>query len=243
MLTHPMPEKRFESLHVDLVGPLPLSQGFSYLLTIVDRFKRWPEAIPLSDMSAMTCARAFLSNWVSRYGVPSTLTSDRGRQFVSDLWKKTASLLGASTNTTTSYQPQANGIVERMHRAMKPALKAKLGADPNWVDALPIVMLGMRAAVKNYLHCSATEMVFGESLRLPGELFVSSDGDWTVDPAFVADLRQKIRQLRPVPPAWHDGQSRRSYVPQELASATHMLVRVDAHKRPPPYKNRSMVYH
>ena len=91
----PMPPKRFDSLHVDLVGPLTESQGFTYLLTTVDRFTRWPEAIPLSDISAATCARAFLyqsTHWVARHGVPSTLTSDRGRQFVSDLWTKTASL-------------------------------------------------------------------------------------------------------------------------------------------------------
>ena len=84
----PMPAKRFDSLHVDLVGPLPESQGFTYLLTIVDRFTRWLEAIPLSDISAATCARAFLYHWVCRHGVPSTLTSDRGRQFVSELWTK-----------------------------------------------------------------------------------------------------------------------------------------------------------
>ena len=81
----PMPSKRFDSLHVDLVGPLPESQGFTYLLTIVDRFTRWPEAILLSDISVATCAREFLYNWVSRHGVPSTLTNDHGRQFVSDL--------------------------------------------------------------------------------------------------------------------------------------------------------------
>ena len=228
----PMPAKRFDSLHVDLVGPLPESQGFTYLLTIVDRFTRWPEAIPLSDISAATCARAFLYHWVSRHGVPSTLTSDRGRQFVSALWTKTASLLGTSTNTTTSYHPQANGLVERMHRTMKSALKAKLATDPNWVDALPLVLLGMRAAVKNDLHCSVAEMVFGEPLRLPGEFFVSSDGDMAADPAFVADLRQKIRLLRPIPPVWHGGESRRSYVSQELSSATHVFVRVGARKTP-----------
>ena len=217
----PMPVKRFDSLHVDLVGPLPASQGFTYLLTIVDRFTRWPEAIPLSDISAITCARAFLYHWVSRYGVPSTLTSDRGRQFVSELWRKTASMLGAATNTTTSYHPQS-----------KAALKAKLAADPNWVDALPLVMLGMRAAVKEDLNCSAAEMVFGEALRLPGEFFVSADGDWTADPVFVSDLRQRIRQLRPIAPDWHGGQTRRNYVPRELSTATHVFVRVDVHRRP-----------
>ena len=89
-----------------------MAQCFTYLLTIVDRFTRWPEAIPLSDISALTCARAFLYHWVSRYGVPSILTSDRGRQFVSELWRKIAALLGTTTNTTTSYHPQSNGLVE-----------------------------------------------------------------------------------------------------------------------------------
>ena len=67
-----------------LVVPLSESQEFTYLLTIVDRFTRCPEAIPLSDISAETCARLFLYHWASRHGVPSTLTSDLGRQFVLD---------------------------------------------------------------------------------------------------------------------------------------------------------------
>ena len=199
----------------------------------MDRFTRWPEAIPLSDISALACARAFLYHWVSRYGVPSTLTSDRGRQFVSELWRKTAALLGTSTNSTTSYHPQSNGMVERMHHTMKAALNAKLESDPNWIDVLPVVMLGMRAAVKQDLNCSAAEMVFGEALRLlPGGFFVSADGDVAADPAFVVDLRQKMRQMRPVPPVWHGGETHRNYVPGELAAATHVFVRVVAHRGP-----------
>ena len=229
----PMPDKRFDSLHIDIVGPLPESQGYSYLLTIVDRFTRWPEAKPLSDISALTCARAFLYHWISRYGVTSTLTSDRGRQFVSELWRKTAALLGTATNSTTSYHPQSNGMVERMHCTMKAALKAKLESDPNWIDVLPVVMLGMRAAVKQDLNCSAAEIVFGEALRMPGEFFVSADGDLAAaDLAFVVDLRRKMRQMRPVPPVWHGGKTRRNYVPRELAAATHVFVRVGAHRGP-----------
>ncbi|GFR97534.1 Pol polyprotein [Elysia marginata] len=71
------PSDRFRSLHVDLVGPLPESQGMIYLFTIIDRFTRWPEAVPLPDAHASTCATALLHHWVARFGVPEDITSDR----------------------------------------------------------------------------------------------------------------------------------------------------------------------
>ncbi len=77
---------------------------------------------------------------------------------------------------------------------MKSALRAKLATDPHLGDALPLVLLGMRAAVKNDLHSSVAEMVFGEPLHLPGEFFVSSDGDMAADPAFVAMYRKSCRR-------------------------------------------------
>ena len=96
-----------------LSGPYQPSQGFSHLPTVVDRFTRWPEAIPVSDTSALSLARTLLQNWVSRFGTPEHITSDRGSQFTSILWSQLSILLETELHHTTSYHPQANGMVER----------------------------------------------------------------------------------------------------------------------------------
>ena len=81
----PMPDQRFSALHLDLVGPLPESEGQTYLMTIIDRYSRWLEAVPLSDITARSCARTLVRHWVARFGVPDTIVTDRGRQFTSQL--------------------------------------------------------------------------------------------------------------------------------------------------------------
>ena len=132
------PSRRFDHIPVDLVGPLPPSRGFTHLFTIVDRFTRWPEAIPMKESTAKDCTRALISGWISRFGVPTKITSDRGRQFISNLLLELNQFLGSNSQCTTSFHPQANGMVERMHRQLKTSLKAKL-TNHDWVDQLPFV--------------------------------------------------------------------------------------------------------
>ena len=103
---------------MDLVEPLPESEGMSYLFTIIDRFTRWPKAIPLPNAQASTCATS-LYHWIARFGVPVDITSDRGSQFTSSLWTQLNRLLGVDTIMTNAYHPQANGMVERLHRQLK----------------------------------------------------------------------------------------------------------------------------
>jgi hypothetical protein len=133
----PVPHRRFAHIHVDLVGPLPPSRGHTYLFTIIDRTSRWPEAIPLSSITA--------AGWVSRFGVPATITSDRGAQFTSALWAGLCSLLNIQHSPTTAYHPQSNGLVERFHRRLKDALRSRAAA-ADWHNHLPWVMLGIRAS-------------------------------------------------------------------------------------------------
>ena len=107
-----MPDGRFDHVHVDIVGPLPPSAGYTYLLTIVDRFTRWPEVIPIEDMKASTVCTAFIHHWITRFGIPRRITSNRGTQFTSALWGQMSESLGIQLHPTTAYHPQANGMVE-----------------------------------------------------------------------------------------------------------------------------------
>ncbi len=69
----------FWHVHANLVGPLPTAKdGCTYLLTVIDRTSRWPEAVPLCRISTVEGADAFTSGWVASFGVPHTVTTDRG---------------------------------------------------------------------------------------------------------------------------------------------------------------------
>ena len=101
------PDARFDHVHIDLVGPLPSSNGSTYFLTCVDRFSRWPEA---------NTAHGLLACWTARFGVPSIISTDRGAQFESSLFCCLLKFLGTTRLPTTSNHPQSNELVEKFHR-------------------------------------------------------------------------------------------------------------------------------
>ncbi|XP_044313276.1 uncharacterized protein LOC123037278 [Drosophila rhopaloa] len=135
-----VPNDRFNHVHLDIVI-MPFHQDFWYCLTMIDRFTRWPEAIPLTNITAETVANAFWSQWVARFGTPKTITTDQGTQFESALFKELAQLMGSEHIHTTAYQLQSNGMVERWHRSFKAAMMCTSVRLPNEffedIDASP----------------------------------------------------------------------------------------------------------
>lgn len=221
------PSNRFHNVHIDLVGPLPTCEGYSYLLTCIDRFTRWPEAIPLRHMDAHSVALAFLHGWISRYGPPISISTDRGRQFESSLWREISSLLGSQHIKTTAYNPKANGVIERFHRSLKASLTAHQSS--SWVHALPITLLGLRSVVKEDLGCSSAEMLYGTPLRLPGDFLE----DLPITPGasdFASTIKAAMSSFKTAPT--RTPSVRPSYSNPELQKTPFVFVRHNAVKPP-----------
>ena len=232
----PLPRCRFQHIHMDLVGPLPSSNGHTHILTIIDRFTRWPVAIPLPDTSTETVLRSLISGWVASLGVPETITTDRGSQFSSHLFHQVSKLFGIHHIRTTAYHPAANGMVERFHRQLKAALIAHNSTDA-WTDLLPMVLLGIRATIKEDLQCSPAELVYGAPLKLPGELPTSDNVNPPIGyPSFADRLREQMQDLKSSQPRQQHQQP--SYIPKDLTTTPQVFVRVDSNKPPlhPPYE-------
>ncbi|GFS98067.1 hypothetical protein TNCV_2855121 [Trichonephila clavipes] len=227
-----IPSSRFEHVHIDLVGPLPPSEGFRYCLTCVDRFSKWPEAFPMVEISAEAVAKAFYSGWISRSGHPLRLTTDQGTQFEASLFDALSKFLGTEKRHTTPYHPAANGQLERFHRQLKAAIMAH--GSSQWTTVLPTILMGFRATWKEDLQATAAEMIYGAPIRLPGEFLYPSKQ--SADPVtFVGRLRESMQRLSP-PTTQHHGQHT-IFVSKDLATCSHVFLRTDSLRKglQPPY--------
>ncbi|UYV77009.1 hypothetical protein LAZ67_14002807, partial [Cordylochernes scorpioides] len=181
------PMERFTEVHIDLVGPLPPSNGNTYCLTCIDRFSNWMEVVPLENISAERVARAFYENWISRFGTPHRLISDRGAQFTSETFKCLSRLCGFKLQHTTAYHPQCNVTPEDFNLFNHDNLA--------WSETLPTVLLGLRTALQEDTNLTIAKMVYGQNIRLPGEFFCETK-ILPSSETFANKLQKQIRSRR-----------------------------------------------
>ena len=126
---------------------------------------------------------------------------------------------------TTAYHPQSNGMVERFHRRLKNALRAR-GAASTWASELPLVLLGLRSAPMDDVAVSSAEMTYGSALSLPSSFL---DAREPPDAAFTARLQAATAGFSP--PATNAAAGD-SYVSPRLQTAAYAFVRRDGHVPP-----------
>ena len=198
----------WDTLSVDIVGPLPADRRHEFVIVFVDCFSRYTVLVPASNHTADTVSEALLRHVVPYFGTPRRLLSDRGREFVGEVWGKLTHSLGIQRLLTSPYHPEGNSINERSHRTMNNMLRARLLRDlpsRKWVTEIPGIMLTLNAMVHEPHGFSASMIATGREPTLPPDL----EGDACASPsledpvAYVDMVRQRLalthQQMTPPP--------------------------------------------
>ena len=140
----------FHRVGVDILK-LPTSfEGNQYAVVFLDYLTKWAEVFPASDQTAQTVARLFVEGVVCRHGAPQELLSDRGPNFLSELFLEVCKLLEVKKVNTSGYHPQTDGLVERFNATLTDMIAKtteKHGRD--WDRHLPYLLYAYRTTVQS----------------------------------------------------------------------------------------------
>jgi transposase InsO family protein len=173
--------KPFESngpmdrLHIDLCGPFTRSDGYSWILTCVDAYTRYLIAVPLRDKTAVSVAKALVSNVFCRIGLCRQIISDLGSEFQNELFKHLCQLLHVQQLRTTSYRPNCNGKVERVHRSLN-SLMAKVVSDSqrDWSRYLGMCVMAYNVSRQESTSYSPFFLMHGREAICPLDLLIDT---------------------------------------------------------------------
>ena len=163
------PSYPFERMSMDLVGPLTETKnGNKYVLTVMDYFTRWPEAIPIKNAKAETVAQHYLDLVITRYGCPRIILTDLGSQFTSDLFDYVNKVLKTQHRTTTPYHPQTNGVIEKFHYSLVNSIKYVCSTRENdWDEFINMSLFVFRTTKNKTLEMTPFEAMHGFKASLP----------------------------------------------------------------------------
>ena len=149
----PVPDSPWRDISVDFVGPLPTSDGFNTIMVVIDRLTKMRHYIPGmakeadSKTSAPAMAWLFLDHLFRLHGLPDTILSDHGSQFISAFWEHLPSTLGIKRKLSTAYHPQTNGQTERTNQDLENYLRRYVSwKQDNWARWLSVAEFAANSA-------------------------------------------------------------------------------------------------
>jgi transposase InsO family protein len=160
---HSSPEEPWSHIAADLIAPLPDSQGYDAILTVVDKLTKMVIAIPTNtNLTAEGTARQFRDHVFKRFGIPKKVTSDRGPQFVSNFMKEFYKMIGVEGNPSTAYHPQTNGQTERTNAELEKYLRQWVNdRQDDWAEWLAIAEFALNNRVVEATGVTPFQLNYG----------------------------------------------------------------------------------
>ena len=121
-----IPSWKWEDISMDFIVGLPkTSKGYDSIWVIVDRLTKSAHFLPVKIIfMAKQYAQLYMDRIVSLHGIPKTIISDRGTQFIARFWEHFHAALGTQLIRSSTYHPQTDGQTERINQILEDMLRA-----------------------------------------------------------------------------------------------------------------------
>ncbi|CAL1266838.1 unnamed protein product [Larinioides sclopetarius] len=166
-ITHSIPKHHLapgEFLAIDIVGKLPRSiDNHNYILTIVDHYSRYLEAIPLNNTTSHTIIK-HLNHYFSRFGIPKFILSDNATYFKADEIVEFYKALKIEHRKSSIYYPKSNGLLERTHRILKESVTSISQKVHDWSKSLLFFKLHYNNSKHAVTQYTPAELFFGRKI-------------------------------------------------------------------------------
>eukprot|EP00794_Sanderia_malayensis_P021278 gene21278-biopygen16313 len=178
---------------LDYMGPIQeTANGNKHILVVMDHFTKWCEAFATKDQKSSTVAKLLVSKLFSRFGPPTVIHSDQGRNFDSNLMHEVYNIMGLKKTRTTAYHPQCDGLVERQNRTLQDIICNFVSEHSlDWDEWIDQAVFAYNTGVHESTGISPYEMVFGRPARMPIEVEL---GVPLRNPSSQSDYSQSLRK-------------------------------------------------
>jgi len=148
---------------MDFITRLPIANGYSIILVIIDRLSKFAHFIPLTtDFSAHKVADLFIQEIVSMHGLPQSIVSNRDKVFTSKFWDQICSRQGIKLARNLAYHSQSDGQAEVLNRCLEMYLRCYTQSNPkDWPKLLPWAAYSYNTSFHSAIGMSPYKAVFG----------------------------------------------------------------------------------
>lgn len=187
----------FERISLDLMGPLDIDNyDNKYILTIQCDLSKYVEAYPLQTKHADTVAKAFVNNFILKYGIPQQIITDKGTEFMSSVMSETCKLLGIEKINSTPYHHETLGSLENSHKHLGAYLRIQsANYQKDWSDWVQYWCFSYNTSVHTETKYTPYELVFGKLCSLPSNLNNRVDPLYNVDD-YPLELKYRLQKAQ-----------------------------------------------